>query len=58
MLGSRDPDFKDSEAEARWVAESLLGTYRMRKDAGYYLHAEMTEITRPLVLSLLLALKK
>ncbi len=31
IIGSRDPDFKDLEAEAQWVAESLRGTYKMKR---------------------------
>jgi pimeloyl-ACP methyl ester carboxylesterase len=52
-MGDKDPDFKDPAAEARWVADSLRGTYRMVPGAGHYPHAEMPEITAPLVLSFL-----
>ena len=58
LMGSKDPDFKDPEAEARWAAESLGGKYRMIKDAGHYPHAEMPEVTGPLMLSFLEELKK
>ncbi len=58
LMGSRDPDFKDPEAEARWVAGSLRGTYQVVNDAGHYPHAEMPEFTGPLVLSFLQTLKE
>lgn len=53
IMGTKDPDFKDPEAEARWVAEKLHGRYEMVKDAGHYPHAEMPEITIGLVLPFL-----
>jgi len=53
LMGDKDSDFKDPQAEARWVADSLRGTYRMVPGAGHYPHAEMPEITVPLVLSFL-----
>ncbi len=56
--GKLGPDFKDPEAEARWVAGSLRGTYQMVNDAGHYPHAEMPEVTGPLVASFLQTLKE
>lgn len=55
LMGSLDPDFKDpnSEAEARWVAESLKGRYAMIDGAGHYPHAEMPDITAPIILEFL-----
>jgi pimeloyl-ACP methyl ester carboxylesterase len=50
LMGSKDPDFKDPESEAKWVADNLKGTYRMIENAGHYPHAEMPEITGPLML--------
>lgn len=58
IMGTRDPDFKDPEAEARWVAESLGGRYEMVQDAGHYPHAEMPETTAGLVLSFLKSLRE
>ena len=57
IMGSKDPDFKDPEAEAKWVAESLRGRYEMVQGAGHYPHAEMPEVTGPLILSFLQILK-
>lgn len=53
IMGSKDPDFKDQEAEARWVAEQMHGEYIMVEGAGHYPHAEMPEISTPLVLDFL-----
>jgi len=53
IMGSRDPDFKDPEAEARWVAEKTGGESFMVPGAGHYPHAEMPEETAPLVLEFL-----
>ena len=56
LMGSKDPDFKDPEAEARWVAENLKGDYTMIENAGHYPHAEMPELAGPLVLSFIQSL--
>jgi pimeloyl-ACP methyl ester carboxylesterase len=53
LMGSKDRDFKDPEAEAKLVATSLRGTYQMIDNAGHYPHAEMPEITGPSILSAL-----
>ncbi len=58
IIGSKDPDFKDPAAEVRWVAESLHSPYEIVQDAGHYPHAEMPEITAPLILSFLETLKE
>ena len=56
LMGSKDPDFKNPEAEAKWVAENLNGTYTMIDGAGHYPHAEMPEITGPLMLDFIQSL--
>ena len=53
MMGSKDPDFKDPQAEGRWVADHLSGTLEMIEGAGHYPHAEMPEITGPKILAFL-----
>jgi pimeloyl-ACP methyl ester carboxylesterase len=58
IMGSKDPDFKDPEAEAEWVANSLHGEYKVVKDAGHYPHAEMPEVTAPRVLAFLQTVKE
>ena len=56
LMGSKDPDFKNPEAEAKWVAENLKGTYTMIENAGHYPHAEMPEVTGPRILSFMQSL--
>jgi pimeloyl-ACP methyl ester carboxylesterase len=53
VMGSKDADFKDPQAEAEWVSKSLRGRYEMIEGAGHYPHAEMPEVTGPLVLAFL-----
>jgi pimeloyl-ACP methyl ester carboxylesterase len=53
LMGSKDPDFKNPETEARWVAEALRGTYELVPGAGHYPHAELPEVTGPRVLQFL-----
>jgi pimeloyl-ACP methyl ester carboxylesterase len=55
LMGSKDRDFKDPEGEATWVANSLRSTYTMIENAGHYPHAEMPEVTGPVILSFLKA---
>jgi pimeloyl-ACP methyl ester carboxylesterase len=49
VMGSRDPDFPDPEAEARLVAEAISGEVAMVQGAGHYPHVEMPEIAGPIV---------
>jgi len=51
LMGSKDPDFKNPESEAKWVAVNLKGTHTMIENAGHYPHAEMPEVTGPLILN-------
>lgn len=53
LMGSKDPDFKQPEIEAQWVADSLRGRCQIVPDAGHYPHAEMPEVTGPAILSFL-----
>jgi pimeloyl-ACP methyl ester carboxylesterase len=57
LMGSKDRDFKQPEAEARWVADQLHGTYNLIEGAGHYPHAEMPEVTGALILSFLSTLR-
>jgi len=50
LMGARDRDFKNPEEEATFVAQSLRGTYQMITEAGHYPHAELPEVTGPIVL--------
>ena len=58
LMGSKDPDFKPPEAEAKWVASALHGTYKLIDGAGHYPQAEMPEVTAPLILSFLQSLSE
>jgi pimeloyl-ACP methyl ester carboxylesterase len=53
LMGTRDPDFPDPAAEARLVAERLHGTFEMIEGVGHYPHAEVPEVTAPLVIDFL-----
>jgi pimeloyl-ACP methyl ester carboxylesterase len=57
LMGSKDPDFKNPEGEAKWVAEHLHGKYMMIENAGHYPHAEMPEVTAPLMASFMNSLR-
>lgn len=58
LMGSKDPDFKQPEAEAQSVANSLHGTYTMIDGAGHYPHAELPEVTGPLIVAFLQSLQQ
>lgn len=57
VMGSRDPDFKDPEAEARSLGQALHAQVEIIEGAGHYPHAEMPEVTGPIILSFLQTLK-
>lgn len=58
LMGSKDPDFKNPVVEARRVAEAVRGEYRIIENAGHYPHAEMPEVTAPLMIAFMDSLKK
>lgn len=51
VMGSRDPDFPDAEAESQWLATQLHGDSLMIDGAGHYPHTEMPERIAPELLS-------
>jgi pimeloyl-ACP methyl ester carboxylesterase len=53
LMGSKDPDFADAATEAATVAKLLHGTFTMIPGAGHYPHAEMPDVTVPLILAFL-----
>ncbi len=53
VMGSKDPDFKQPETEARWVADAVHGRYVIIDGAGHYPHAEMPEIAAPVIVDFL-----
>lgn len=55
LMGSKDPDFKQPETEARWVADAVHGRYVMVEGAGHYPHAEVPEVAAPVIVDFLQA---
>ena len=53
LFGTRDPDFADPAAEARWIAEQVSGEVHMIEGAGHYPQAEMPAETLALILPFL-----
>jgi pimeloyl-ACP methyl ester carboxylesterase len=51
VMGTRDPDFPDATAEARWLASELHAESLIVEDAGHYPHTEMPERVAPKLLS-------
>ena len=56
LMGSKDPDFKDPEGEAAYVAGALRGKYQMIPGAGHYPQAEMPAETLAASLPFILGL--
>jgi pimeloyl-ACP methyl ester carboxylesterase len=57
LMGSRDPDFKNPEAEAKRVAEAVRGTHKMIENAGHYPHTEMPEVAATVMVAFMNSLK-
>lgn len=53
VMGTRDPDFPDATAEARWLGQALGTEPWMVKGAGHYPHLEMPEQVAPALLAFL-----
>ncbi|MFT3877366.1 MAG: alpha/beta hydrolase [Propioniciclava sp.] len=53
VMGERDPDFRDPEAEAVWIAQALRGQHRMIPGAGHYPQAEQADAVLAEVLAFL-----
>ena len=51
LMGSRDADFPDAAAEARWLATELRAESLIVEGAGHYPHTEMTEQVAPALLT-------
>lgn len=51
IMGTKDPDFKDPQAEARFISSNISGYTQVRliEGAGHYPHAEMPEETAQLL---------
>ena len=55
VMGSKDSDFPDPAAEARWIADNLGGpaTIEMIDGAGHYPHADTPDTTAALITTFL-----
>lgn len=53
VMGTRDPDFPDPVAEARWLGEQLGSTPILVEGAGHYPHLEVPEQVAPALLGFL-----
>jgi pimeloyl-ACP methyl ester carboxylesterase len=51
VMGTRDPDFPDAAAEARWLAAEMHAESLMIDGAGHYPHVEMPDRVSPRLLS-------
>jgi pimeloyl-ACP methyl ester carboxylesterase len=54
VMGTRDPDWPDPAAEARWIAEQLSSELLLVEDAGHYPQTEMPEQVAPAVVNFLM----
>jgi pimeloyl-ACP methyl ester carboxylesterase len=57
VMGSQDPDFKDPQGEAQWVAGQVKGAYQMIEGAGHYPHSEMPDIAGPKIVDFIMTLQ-
>lgn len=53
VMGEKDPDFKDPQAEASWIAQALHGEVVMVPEAGHYPQSQRPDITTDAVLRFL-----
>jgi pimeloyl-ACP methyl ester carboxylesterase len=51
VMGTRDPDFADAAAEARWLAGQLAAESLIVEGAGHYPHTEMPDRVVPKLMS-------
>lgn len=51
LMGDQDPDFRDPQAEARWIAEQTGGRFAMIKNTGHYPQAEAPAATLQALIS-------
>jgi pimeloyl-ACP methyl ester carboxylesterase len=49
VMGDRDPDFADAEAEGRWIAGQLNGDLLLVPGAGHYPHVEEPQLVNPAI---------
>lgn len=53
VMGTKDPDWPDPTAEARFIKESISAELAMIEDAGHYPQSEMPEKVNPVILDFL-----
>ena len=53
IMGTKDPDFGDPEAEGKFIASKTGGELKLIEGAGHYPQTEMPEQTNPLVIDFL-----
>jgi pimeloyl-ACP methyl ester carboxylesterase len=58
VMGGKDPDFKNPEAEAQRVSQAVRGDFKIIPGAGHYPHAEMPEATAAPMIAFMNSLKK
>jgi pimeloyl-ACP methyl ester carboxylesterase len=58
VMGTRDPDFADAVAEARWLGTELRAESLIVEGAGHYPHTEMPDLVAPHVLSFIGSLQR
>jgi len=55
VMGDKDPDFKQPQAEAEWIATTLHGTTVMVPDAGHYPQSQRPELVSAAIVDFLSA---
>jgi pimeloyl-ACP methyl ester carboxylesterase len=53
VMGTKDADWPDPEAEANWIVDQLSAELLLVEDAGHYPHAEMPEKVTPVIVAFL-----
>ncbi|RKW71051.1 alpha/beta fold hydrolase [Galactobacter caseinivorans] len=53
IMGTQDPDFKDPQAEADWLADALGAEQVMARESGHYPHAQEPQLTADAVAAFL-----
>jgi pimeloyl-ACP methyl ester carboxylesterase len=53
VMGDKDPDFKNPQAEADWIGKTLHGQVVMVAEAGHYPQSQQPQITADAVLGFL-----
>jgi len=53
VMGDKDPDFPDPQAEATWIAQALHADVVMVPEAGHYPQSQQAEITTDAIVGLL-----